>query len=323
VEGSVIFLGKGGVGKTTCAWALGLALVGKTGRNASAPDLAARSVLVLSIDPAHSLGHVAGVELGDEPREVEPGLWAAEIDVEGRKQALLRDVADASERTMGHLRALNLSSLPRLLSYTPGLEEQVLVEALAEAFKRDQFDYLLVDPPATALALRVLALPRLAQAWLERLVKLRRDILQRRGAIARIRRHEPAAGDAAETKGDAVSDILAQQREEMEVVRKWLAAPTTAWGLVVNPDLLSVKESSRIVDAMAQLDKPPSLAIVNRDVSSELAPEIASLVNQGLPLVRAPLLPLAGRETPSPGKDDLAALGGRLQEALRLGANQP
>src|SRR3712207_1078158 len=64
------FGGKGGVGKTTCAAARAVVLAA-TGQR----------VLVVSIDPAHSLGDAFGVRLASAPRRIEApgGLYAAEI----------------------------------------------------------------------------------------------------------------------------------------------------------------------------------------------------------------------------------------------------
>src|SRR5262249_8014196 len=67
----LVVAGKGGVGKTSCAAALALALAER--------DPTPR-VLLLSTDPAHSLGDVLDTALGDEPREVAPGVVARELD---------------------------------------------------------------------------------------------------------------------------------------------------------------------------------------------------------------------------------------------------
>lgn len=66
----VLYGGKGGVGKTTCAAAHALALskMGKT--------------LVVSTDPAHSLGDAFECALSGEPVEVADSLYALEVDSE-------------------------------------------------------------------------------------------------------------------------------------------------------------------------------------------------------------------------------------------------
>ena len=62
---------KGGVGKTTCATATAIALLPKR-------------TLLISTDPAHSLGDRLGQEIGDEITRVEraENLYALEISAE-------------------------------------------------------------------------------------------------------------------------------------------------------------------------------------------------------------------------------------------------
>jgi arsenite-transporting ATPase len=63
-----VFLGKGGVGKTTCSSATALALA----------DAGERS-LVLSTDPTPSLSHIFGIEGEHREREVLPNLFLTEL----------------------------------------------------------------------------------------------------------------------------------------------------------------------------------------------------------------------------------------------------
>jgi len=65
----LIFTGKGGVGKTTCAAATALCLAEK-----------GVETLVVSTDPAHSLGDCLRQQLGSTPVSLRPNLWAMEID---------------------------------------------------------------------------------------------------------------------------------------------------------------------------------------------------------------------------------------------------
>ncbi|MDT4939672.1 MAG: arsenite/tail-anchored protein-transporting ATPase, partial [Pseudonocardiales bacterium] len=77
----VLFTGKGGVGKTTTASATALRLADR-----------GLKTLLLSTDIAHSLADALAVPLTGEPSEVAPGLWAVQIDTQGRFEAAWRDV---------------------------------------------------------------------------------------------------------------------------------------------------------------------------------------------------------------------------------------
>jgi arsenite/tail-anchored protein-transporting ATPase len=65
---TILYTGKGGVGKTSVAAA--------TARRCAAAGI---RTVVLSTDPAHSLSDSLEAELGGEPREVEPRLFAQEV----------------------------------------------------------------------------------------------------------------------------------------------------------------------------------------------------------------------------------------------------
>ena len=66
---TILYTGKGGVGKTSVAAATALKA-----------SLAGKKVLVMSTDPAHSLADVFDTEIGSDPKEMATGLWAQEMD---------------------------------------------------------------------------------------------------------------------------------------------------------------------------------------------------------------------------------------------------
>jgi Oxyanion-translocating ATPase len=66
----IIYLGKGGVGKTTISSATAVRAAREGKR-----------VLILSTDIAHSLADALGKELSDTPLEIEKNLFAAEINI--------------------------------------------------------------------------------------------------------------------------------------------------------------------------------------------------------------------------------------------------
>ena len=75
---NLFFTGKGGVGKTSVACAVALALAAR-----------GRRVLLVSTDPASNLSEVLGTKLGPAAREVAgaPGLWALDVDPEAAARA--------------------------------------------------------------------------------------------------------------------------------------------------------------------------------------------------------------------------------------------
>ncbi len=106
----LFYTGKGGVGKTSVAAATACRLAAQ-----------GKKVLVMSTDQAHSLGDAFGVELAEEPLQIQENLYALEIDV-----------VSESERAWGKLQgylkelltshAQNGLEAEELLVF-PGLEE--------------------------------------------------------------------------------------------------------------------------------------------------------------------------------------------------------
>ena len=68
---TILYTGKGGVGKTSVAAA--------TARRCAAAGL---RTVVLSTDPAHSLADVLEAPVGVEPVELAPNLWAQQVSAQ-------------------------------------------------------------------------------------------------------------------------------------------------------------------------------------------------------------------------------------------------
>src|SRR5688500_10268366 len=77
----LLFTGTGGGGKTTTSAA-----------TAAAAAARGRKVLVLSTDPAHSLGDALGVKLGPAPTEVDTGLYAMQVDAQRAFERSWREI---------------------------------------------------------------------------------------------------------------------------------------------------------------------------------------------------------------------------------------
>jgi arsenite-transporting ATPase len=292
---AILLLGKGGVGKTTCALALGHAL------RRSGP------VHALSLDPAHSLGDMAGVELGAAPRQIASGLEASEPDLEALAQRRAGRAVELMRSGYRHLDSLGLSGLADLIGQAPGLEEQSAVDALAGAAERGGGATLVVDMPPTGSSIRTLALPTLNLGWMSCLGGLRRKILERRSSIAHVRGRDWLGDVALEAGDDPVTAAL--QGEEALLGRARDLIGAAAKILVVNPEPLSVSEAARLRSVLVRIGTDAALVALNRSGPSA-PPALSGL--EDLPAVR---VPDHGRSARMP--DVLEGMGRLLLEGLR------
>jgi arsenite/tail-anchored protein-transporting ATPase len=168
----VIVAGKGGVGKTTVACGLAIEAA-RTHRG--------RRALLLSSDPAHSLGDVLRTRLGDSVRRVPgvPGLEAREIDARAalarERDEIRRGVEEAFDARPGggvhvdlaHDRDVAL----RLIDLSPpGVDEILALVSVLDAV--DRYDLVVVDTAPTGHALKFLAMPEVAAGWLSELMRI-------------------------------------------------------------------------------------------------------------------------------------------------------
>ncbi|WP_298888845.1 ArsA family ATPase [uncultured Serinicoccus sp.] len=194
----VLFVGgKGGVGKTAVASALGLALA-----------RGGRRVLVVSTDPAHNLGHLWGRPVGDETVELAPLLRGLEIDPARTTDEHLRAVRETMHRLMPEHLQGEISRHLELARDAPGTHEAAVLERIAEVLEHRHPDELVIfDTAPSGHTSRLVALPELMQAWTEGLLR-RQDRSARFGAALRGLQGRPRQ-DAGER---AAADILGSSR---------------------------------------------------------------------------------------------------------------
>jgi anion-transporting ArsA/GET3 family ATPase len=150
--------GPGGVGKTTSAAAIGLAMAAR-----------GLKVAVLTIDPARRLADSLGLpELAGEERRVDPArlaaagvsvrgeLWAAMLDAKRTWDALIERRAP-DERTRKAV--LGNRIYQELSSAVAGSQEYMAMERLYELHSEGRYDLLVLDTPPTRNALDFLDAP--------------------------------------------------------------------------------------------------------------------------------------------------------------------
>jgi len=168
--------GKGGVGKSTCAAALALK-VARAGLE--------RRVLLLSTDPAHSLGDVLNADVGNEEQSIAAGgaatLVVREIDAAGewgRWRTRYREAIDSVFSTLAGPSAdlaVDRAIVEQLFDLAPpGMDEIVGMLAIVDALTRTEspIDLVVVDTAPTGHTLRLLDLPAQAHAWVRQIMRV-------------------------------------------------------------------------------------------------------------------------------------------------------
>jgi anion-transporting ArsA/GET3 family ATPase len=149
----VVVTGKGGVGKTTVAAALGLA----------AARLGKRTVICEVSEQERLAGMFGRSPLGHEEGELAPGLFGISVVPERAKEEWLRRQlrSGALAGVLGHSRIFNL-----LTAAAPGLNELVTIGKvwdLAQLERRlggSAYDLAILDAPATGHSVAMLRAPR-------------------------------------------------------------------------------------------------------------------------------------------------------------------
>ena len=241
----VLVTGKGGVGKTTVSAATAL----------RATDLGYRS-LVVSTDPAHSLGDAFDVPLGDEPREVVPGLDAQQIDTQKRLESYWGEIRNQLMAIFdwGGVRGIEAEEF----LVFPGMDELfALIEVRAQAIS-GRYDVVVVDCAPTAETLRLLSLPEVLSWYFDKMFFTQRRLMRAaRPVLSRV--------TDLPLPGEAVYDAAENVFTSIERARTLLLDPeVTSARLVVNPERMVVNEARRTYTYLTLFGYAVDGVIVNR-----------------------------------------------------------
>ncbi|WSJ20092.1 ArsA family ATPase [Nocardia sp. NBC_01327] len=240
-----MFVGKGGVGKTTlaCATALSYARSGQR-------------VLLASLDQAHSLGDALGFRFQHQPGSVpgvaavQPGLDVIEVDslalLEDRFRTVLLLLSGA-----GHDHGVDLSALdPAELTGLPGVQELLALLEITEFAKTERWDVIILDCPPSADMLRILTAPDTLLGYLERVWPVHSRTLTAVGGDLR----------------RAVLAVTVEQIVASVTAARDLIADRARTGarLVTAAEQVAVAESARVRSAAALLGLRLDAVLVNK-----------------------------------------------------------
>jgi arsenite-transporting ATPase len=237
----LLYLGKGGVGKTTVAAATA----------AHAARLGHRA-LVVSTDIAHSLGDVLDHELGHVPERVGTRLWAQEINV-------LEDLRDYWGQLhvylAGLLRKRGVKSVvAEEMATVPGMEDVVALLHMWKNATDGQFDVMVVDAAPTGESIRLLAMPETFDWYANRLGGWNAGATGIAASLVR----------GVVPEADFFGLLTALQGDLMSLRQVLLDADQTSFRLVVNPERVVIREAQRAQTYLNLFGYPLDAVVCNR-----------------------------------------------------------
>ncbi|MBX0321679.1 arsenical pump-driving ATPase GET3 [Halomicroarcula sp. F13] len=259
----VLYGGKGGVGKTTCAAATALA---------SARD--GTATLVVSTDPAHSLSDTLETQIPAEPTRIREDvpLFAAEIDPEAAVGEGPLGMEDDALGGLGGMLGGDDGPLGGgagddpvggddglLGGSMPGADEAAAMRLLLDYIDDDRFDRVVVDTAPTGHTLRLLELPETMDSMVGKILQLRERFSGMMGNLGGM------FGADEDVDPEEGIDDLRELSDRIEHLRAILRDPTkTDFRVVMVPEELSVVESERLLGQLREFDIPVGTVVVNR-----------------------------------------------------------
>ncbi len=238
----ILYLGKGGVGKTTIAAATAVrsAMMGKR-------------TLVVSTDLAHSLADCLNIPLASDPKELAPNLWAQEVNVLDEMRRGWSKVQDAMTKV---LRKQGMDEvMAEELALIPGMDEIVSLTNIYRNARDGNFEVVIIDAAPTGETVRLLSMPDTFQWYVGRItsstaLNLARPLIK-------------AVMPSAE-----ILDAVQLLSERVKTLREVLSNPDiSSYRPVVNPERMVIKEALRAETYLALFGYPIDAVICNRVIS--------------------------------------------------------
>src|SRR3954466_10972983 len=248
---TILYTGKGGVGKTSVAAA--------TARRCAAAGL---RTVVLSTDPAHSLSDSLEVDIASSPTPCGDSLWGQEVqaqeEMERHWEAVQEWMGDMlAERGVDRIAAEELT-------VPPGMDELFSLLQIKRHHESGEFDAIVVDCAPTGETLRLLSFPAVASWWLGKMLPLERRLMGAARPFAR-------AMLDINLPSERVFDDVERLVQNLVAMNGILRDRTcTSIRLVMNPDRMVIKEAMRTFTYLNLYGYLTDAVVVNRVFPEEV-----------------------------------------------------
>lgn len=248
----ILYTGKGGVGKTSIAAATAVKSAKQGLRT-----------LVVSTDPAHSLGDSFDRKLSNEPVEINENLWAQEIDA-------IHEVEEGWGKVQKYFTELFTSKAVKdittqELTVFPGMEDLLSLLRIMSYYREGRFDTIIIDCAPTGETLAFLSFPEMFRWWMEKLFPIKKKAIKVAGPIAESLLKIPMPS------GDVLDefDKIYYQLDEMK--KLFSDREITSIRIVVNPEKMVIKEAQRSFTYLNIYDFNVDAIVVNRVIPDNVS----------------------------------------------------
>ena len=241
---TILYTGKGGVGKTSVAAA--------TARRCA--DAGLRTV-VLSTDPAHSLSDSLEAPLGPEPTVAGDRLWGQEVRAQREMEQHWAAVQDWLTKLLATKGIEEIRA--EELTVPPGMDELFSLLQIKRHQEEGRFDVEVVDCAPTGETLRLLGFPDIARWWLEKVFPWERRLVGAARPLARTLDVPLPSSEVFDEVQRLVRNLIAMNRILRDRERCSIR-------LVMNPDRMVIKEAQRTFTYLNLYGYLTDAVVVNR-----------------------------------------------------------
>ena len=245
----ILFGGKGGVGKTSCATAAAMELAKK------------HKTLLISTDPAHSVSDCLGQTIGNGIHVVDglENLWATEIlaeqvyaDFKKKNEKELKDLFKTSTN-------LDPDDIDDILKLSvPGIDEVMSLKTFIDLIEEERFEKYIVDMAPSGHALRLISSPLMLDQWIKVAAKMR---WKYRFMITSF---------SGSYKQDPTDTMLLNLKKTVKRIESLFRDSKRCEFIpVCIPESMSVLESGRLITSLRESDLSVRQLIINNVMESD------------------------------------------------------
>jgi arsenite-transporting ATPase len=297
----VMFGGKGGVGKTTCASSTALSLA-KDGYE----------TLVVSTDPAHSITDVFEKDIDAEPTRIRDNvpLFAAEVDPKHRFEENYEETAEALINEASNIGVnIDTEKFEGLDGGVIGSDEAAVIDLFNEYNNSDQWEYVVFDTAPTGHTLRMLKLPELLDGVFGTALNIKSRYEDVKGTVTSV-----IPGNDEDDEEKDLEDVdVEDTKNKLQVVSDLLQDPSkTQFFVVMEAEELSLLETNRLINDLKSYEIHVGGVFINKvldDIDEDCSLCSSRYKNQQEVIQEAnndieyPLLQIPLQEDPPRGRD--------------------